>query len=250
METTGSKPKQHRNKQYELKVNPNHPNGTPTKLKRSHTDATTAADPAALSLPLILGSTSSTSTTRGQPKPKRRKKKKDLDAFNAHEFRAPSYGAGSIARIILPSDKSGQPAGPPSSAAMPCHQERMEQKADAPELETPERVEEELSLLPDRNQETCESGSPRKRKRTSNNRREAKKKAWGKWNEHVIPLISQPFLRAEAARARREPLPPLPGSTADGAAMCTKCSTKLSTTSVQLVSFTSRFSTFFLLSNG
>lgn len=48
------------------------------------------------------------------------------------------------------------------------------------------------------------------KKRRSNAKREAKKAAWPRWREDILPSITVPFLLAEAARARKEKLPPLP----------------------------------------
>lgn len=51
---------------------------------------------------------------------------------------------------------------------------------------------------------------PSRRKRRKHAKREAKKAAWPRWKNDVIPSVVDAFLRAEAKRASRTPLPQLP----------------------------------------
>ncbi|KIO16667.1 hypothetical protein M407DRAFT_12699 [Tulasnella calospora MUT 4182] len=54
------------------------------------------------------------------------------------------------------------------------------------------------------------TAQPASRKRKSNAKREAKKEAYPRWKDVVLPSVTIPFLQAEALRAEGKPLRPLP----------------------------------------
>lgn len=91
---------------------------------------------------------------------------------------------------------------------------------------------------------------PASRKRKSNAKREAKKEAYPRWKDVVLPSVTIPFLEAEALRAEGKPLRPLPSESSpltqglqstvgDMCPNALKCGKILRQSVVQCVRFTS-----------